>query len=400
MTNYIQSKQTNILDGLLSENIELLHQLNFISGENGTLKTKFLQSLKENPRVLSVTAAPCRVQAISPKRNAERKTFTTIFDTFRKQNMKRAALYGERQLSDDTFEPYPSLGDQFYVAYDDLCSDGGDQKEKMKEATEQFNGFIQKLFHNYELLSNWDDAAGRPNIELVKNGISSIPLEGLSLGEQEILALVANIYSSRELFDVFLIDEPEIHLNWDLEEKLFSFFNDFCEENDKQMVVVTHSRAVFLQKFLPKTQFFIWGGDGKVKCTKNLSKDQRTRIAGDAIEIMKLGTSSKTTFFVEDNMHEETITAIADALEVEISVSKCGNSQNVRSFFVYSKRDGGWDNTFFVQDGDNMGNPHSGDETFIHLDKYCMENYLIDSEIAATVTGKNEGISSPTARPT
>ena len=105
---------------------------------------------------------------------------------------------------------------------------------------------------------------------------------------------------------------------------------------------------------------------------------------------MKLGTSSKTTFFVEDNMHEETITAIADALEVEISVSKCGNSQNVRSFFVYSKRDGGWDNTFFVQDGDNMGNPHSGDETFIHLDKYCMENYLIDPEIAGKITGKNE----------
>ena len=48
-------------------------------------------------------------------------------------------------------------------------------------------------------------------------------IEALSLGETSILALALNVYTTRNSNDVYLIDEPEIHLNWHLEQQLFEF---------------------------------------------------------------------------------------------------------------------------------------------------------------------------------
>jgi predicted ATPase len=390
MANYIESAEVNILNGLFAGSVALSSRLNFISGENGTLKTKFLQALREGQGKLHEPGQPCRIQAISPKRNAERRTFQTIFQQFRQKNMKLEALINQRKINDQTFDNYPSLGDLYYVVYDDLCKDGGNQIEKMAETARQFSTVIQSLFGHYELVSEWNSQEGRPTIEILKNKSNRVPLEGLSLGEQEMLSLVANFYTSRDRYDVFLVDEPEVHLNWHLEEALFQYLDDFCETHKKQMVVVTHSRAVFKERFLPKTQFFTWTQEGAVVCGTSLTREQRIRIAGDAIEIVRLGDFSKTTFFVEDEGHEEVIGAIADVLGADVSVSKCGNSANVRSLYRHSQRDNGWGNTFYLEDGDNEGNPFPSDPNFVHLSKYCIENYLLDYHVASKITDKTE----------
>jgi predicted ATPase len=390
MANYIESAEINILNGLFAGSVTLSSRLNFISGENGTLKTKFLQALREGKGKLHEPGQPCRIQAISPKRNAERRTFQAIFQQFRKTNMKLEALINQRKINDQTFDNYPSLGDLYYVVYDDLCKDGGNQIEKMAETARQFNTVIKSLFEHYELISEWNSQEGRPTIELLKNESNRVPLEGLSLGEQEMLSLVANFYTSRDRYDVFLVDEPEVHLNWHLEESLFQYLDDFCEIHKKQMVVVTHSRAVFKERFLPKTQFFTWTQEGAVACGRSLTREQQTRIAGDAIEIVRLGDFSKTTFFVEDQAHEEVIRAIADVLNADVSVSRCGNSPNVRSLYRQAQRQSGWGNTFYLEDGDNEGNPFPSDPNFVHLSKYCIENYLLDWHVASEITGKTE----------
>ncbi|MBN4081163.1 AAA family ATPase [Caldithrix abyssi] len=386
MGNYIKSVELNILDGLLVGRMSFQPGLNILSGENGTFKTKTLQAIKTNaPKILFDQQTSCRMQAISPKRNAQRRAFKQIYEQFRRENKKLEAVINERNISDHSFEEYPSLGDLYYVVFEDLCKDGGNQKEKMQEATDDFNTVISKVFSNYKLMAEWDDTTGTPTIELLKHGVTHVPLEGLSLGEQEILSLATNIYSSRNRYDVFLIDEPEVHLNWDLEEKLFKFFDDYCLEFNKQMIIVTHSRVVFKGRYHPKTQFLYWTENGKVSWGKNVTDKQRRRIAGDAIEIIKLGDFSKPTFFVEDTVHIEIIQAIANQLGVEVIISECGNSPNVRSLFRFSKLEAGWENSYFIEDGDNQGSPFPDDPNFIHLDKYCMENYLLNSQVAGNV---------------
>ncbi|MCP6769527.1 hypothetical protein NL529_32245, partial [Klebsiella pneumoniae] len=45
-----------------------------------------------------------------------------------------------------------------------------------------------------------------------------------------------------------------------------------------------------------------------------------------------------------------------------------------------------------MEDGDNEGSPHPDRASFIHLDKYCLESYLLDVPTAAKVTGISEDL--------
>ena len=188
--------------------------------------------------------------------------------------------------------------------------------------------------------------------------------------------------------DVFLIDEPEVHLNWHLEEKLFHFFDQMCTRHEMQMIVVTHSRSIFRPQYRPRTQFMYWRDDGKIGWRNQLTSEQMKKLAGEAIEIIRLGNFSKPTFFVEDKSHEEILTALASLLNAEISISKCGNSPNVKSLFRHSKQEGGWQNAFFIVDGDNEGNPFRGEPSFVHLPVYCIENFFIHPDYISLAFGK------------
>jgi len=388
MGNYIESIDLNIQNGLLTGKMDFLPSLNILSGENGTFKTKSLQFIKSGAKKLFDPQVPCRIQAVSPKRNAQRKAFQQVYDQFRRENKKLETVINERNINDTTFEEYPSIADLFYVVYEDNCKDGGNQKEKMQQTVVEFNKVIGKIFENYQLTAHWNDSTGTPSIELLKHGITRVPLEGLSLGEQEVLSLATNIYSSKNRYDVFIIDEPEVHLNWHLEEKLFEFFDDYCQEFKKQMIIVTHSRVVFKERYHSKTQFLYWTDQGKVSWSKDVTDEQRRRIAGDAIEIIKMGSFSKPTFFVEDSAQAEAVQSIANSFSVDIIITECGNSSNVRSIYKYSLIDSDWKNSFFIEDGDNQGSPFPNSSNFIHLKKYCIENYFLDFNVASDITNR------------
>lgn len=139
---------------------------------------------------------------------------------------------------------------------------------------------------------------------------------------------------------------------------------------------------------MERTQFLVWD-NGRIIVKKDIPDNQRRKIAGEGIDIIKLGEFRKPTFFVEDSSHREIIENIAGVLGKEVSVTECGSSSNVVSLFKLSLREGRWPNSFFLIDGDNQGNPFPKESQFIHLEKYCMHNYLLDFEIAAAITGKS-----------
>jgi len=331
---------------------------------------------------------PLNMYAISPKRNAEMRAIQQVMDMYRQQNRSLQNIKTERfngQIQDRGFQNYPTLVELFYLTYLDLCKEGGSQREKMEQLTEEYNLVIQSIFEGYKLSSEWNVSSGAPDLWLMKKG-RLVPIEALSLGEQEIISLIINLYSSKDAHDVYLIDEPEIHLNWHLEEKLFEHMDQFCRVYGKQIIVVTHSRAVFKAKFLNKTQFLYWNGEGKVMWGRELTYEQRTKIAGEAINILRMGDFPHPVIYVEDSAHRQVIERLAKALDAEITVQECGNSANVKSLFKLSKSEN-WKNAYFLVDGDNEGNPFPNESRFFHLDNYCMDNYLLDPAVAAAVFG-------------
>lgn len=239
-------------------------------------------------------------------------------------------------------------------------------------------------------MSSWDDERGTPLIHIRKRDAVDIPLESLSTGEEELLSLTTSLYVARDRTDVYLIDEPEVHLNWHLEERLFGFLDDLCERFGKQAIVVTHSRAMFKPRYQPKTIFLSWLDDDTVAWSRKLTPEQYRRIAGDAIEVIGLGDFSRPTFFVEDGAHTVFVGELARILEVDVTISECGNASNVKSLFRLSQRESGWENSFFLVDGDNQGSPFKGERHYIHLPVYCSDNYLIHPGVLAAVGGITE----------
>jgi hypothetical protein len=93
--------------------------------------------------------------------------------------------------------------------------------------------------------------------------------------------------------------------------------------------------------------------------------------------------------FVEDRVHAEVVTAIADLMGAAINTSQCGNSTNVKSLYRYQRSQVPWTNAYFMVDGDNQGNPFPNDQAFVHLPYYCIENLLLDPEILAIVSARS-----------
>lgn len=391
MQNYITSANLNVLNGILLGKMEFESGLNIISGENGTLKTQLLQALRTGAAVASQPSSPLRMQSISPKRNSERRATEAILQYFRQSNKTWETNINERassQINLSGFDNYPSVGELYYLIFEHRCKDGKDRHVHMTTVVAEFNAVINSVFPKYTLLANWDETLGAPKIRMAKNAVVEFPIEALSMGEQEVLSLILSVSTNRDNIDVYLIDEPEVHLNWHLEELLFSFLDDICEKFHKQVIVVTHSRTIFKPRFLPKAQFLTWGDDSKVSWGRDLTKQQRSRLAGDAIEIVALGDFSKTTIFVEDRVHAEVVSALAETYAVEIITSQCGNSINVKSIYRYQLANGVWTNAYFMVDGDNQGNQFPDDPRFIHLPYYCIENIFLDPEILCIVSSK------------
>jgi len=392
MGNHISSANFNILNGLLQGAMEFSPGLNIISGENGTLKTQLLQALRGGAAVASQAGVPLRMQTFSPKRNSERRASEAILQFFRQNNRTWETNLNERvgaPINLTGFDNYPSLGDLYYLIFEHRCKDGANRVTHMSAVARDFNDVIQTVFPHYEVRAVWDAQLGAPRISMSKNRDVEFPIEGLSMGEQEVLSLILSISSSRDNTDVYLIDEPEVHLNWHLEERLFAFLDDYCNTVGKQAVVVTHSRTIFKPRFFAKAQFLRWGDDQRVTWGKDLTTEQRSRLAGDAIEIVALGDFSKITFFVEDSSHSDVLAALSHFKKGSINVSQCGNSTNVKSLYQYQLTHGQWSNAYFMIDGDNQGNPFPGDDRFIHLPYYCIENLLLDPETLAEIAGQS-----------
>lgn len=81
---------------------------------------------------------------------------------------------------------------------------------------------------------------------------------------------------------------------------------------------------------------------------------------------------------------------IANELGKQIITNRAGNSSNVKSLFKLSKKEGGWNNYYFVVDGDNQGNQFNNEPNFFHLEKYCIENYLLDIKTVSKAISKTE----------
>lgn len=396
---WIKSIAIYEFDGKLDQTINFQPGLNIISGVNGTGKTTVLKRIKEliGSEKVQKDGSVSKIVALSPKRNAEKKAFYSSLQFMKQQNRLSETVLNEfagRSINDQTFEKYESFGDIYGYEFQDKCRPGGDQIEVMKKLTEEYDKIIKSVFPEYDLITNWNAVVGAPDVKLsTKYGVP-LDLSLMSCGETEVMALMFNVYFNKSNTDVYLIDEPEVHLNWSLEKGLFTFFDNFCTEYNKQIIVTSHSRVIFDQKFRSKVQFFVFK-DKKVYVEKDPPKESLEEIAGETVSIISTTAPTKKTFFVEDEFHKSLINGLLETYgkTAELVIVKDASGMITNLYKVLksnSELNAKWVNAYLMIDGDGKDEQFKDEPRFVHLKRHCAECYCFDITNTAAALGTTE----------
>lgn len=403
---HIKSINVNLFNGKFNQIIEFTPHLNILSGVNGTGKTWVLKLLKQGS---NVTIEPSDIQfnqvkviALSPKRNAEKRNIQSLILSIRNTNLvSKLQELLNKQIRDETYDPYPSFAELFCLKFEKLKSinfDSKTQQQILDDFTNEVNENVIKIcFPGYTLSPQWNENSDSLDLKIYKEFAKDyVAIENLSTGEQELLSLVFNIYLMREEVDVFLIDEPEIHLNWTLEQNLFDFLVEFSERYNKQIIVSTHSRIIFYPEFVNKITYLVWE-NGEIMVKKEVPKDYKEKIAGESVALLTIAKSQRKTIFVEDDEHEITIQTLVvvfgkseDSLEI---IKLSGGSGNIENLYKVINQNpnlsNDWISAYFLRDGDNESSGNR--QNFIKLKKYSIESYYFDLDVLSLLLNREKG---------
>lgn len=387
----VKSIQVNQYEDKFQYKLDFNEHLNIICGENGTGKTKLLQAIKHSQGIEFFDAnKPPQIFALNPKRNSQRAEIQQVLQQMRQQNKRIDHYFSEnisKQFNDASFDNYSGIAELFAYHFNDHDRVGGDRIGSMDAVVLEFNKVISEVFEEYKIIASWNAELGEPSL-FIEKSTQQIPLSGLSCGENEIITLILNIYMTKSRIDVYVIDEPEVHLNWNLEKKLFKFFDNFSKCHNKQIIVTTHSRIVFQPEYTNNVQYLFWN-ENKVICDKAIPAMVKSKLYEDAVLLISAIEFPEIVIFVEDVSHSDFLQELSLILGVTIRISICGNSGNVKSIcraIVDGNQSG---NHYFMIDGDNQGRPKGYPDSLIHLDKYCIENYSLCFDILEQISCKS-----------
>jgi energy-coupling factor transporter ATP-binding protein EcfA2 len=402
---YIKSINVNLFDGKFNQIINFGSNLNILSGVNGTGKTKVLQLLKQGTNVViepsSIHFNQLKVIALNPKRNAEKRAIQNLVNYIRNTDLPRKTQeLLTKQIRDETYDQYPSFAELFYLKFEKLRSqyfNSKTQQEILNEFIKDINDEVIKyIFTNYKLEAHWNHENDSLDLKIYKESADDyVNLENLSTGEQEILSLLFNIYILKDEVDIFIIDEPEIHLNWTLEKNLFNFLEEFSIKYQKQVIVSTHSRIIFDKKFQKYIKYLIWE-DGIIKVKDKVPSEYKEQIAGESLALLSFIQPEKRALFVEDDEQEITIKALLKAYSkdenlIEI-IKLSGGSGILENLYkiIVQNQDLilSWTNAYFLKDSDLKS--HQSRDRFITLKKYSIESYYMNFEVLSSLLNKEK----------
>jgi len=393
---FIKSININLFNGKFNQIIEFGLDLNIISGVNGTGKTKVLQLLKQGKNVIiepkDFQFSQLKILALSPKRNAEKRAKDSLLSIIRTTDLpKKTQEQINKQIRDDVYDSYPSFAELLHLKFNDLRSkefNSKPQKNILEEFTNEINKeILSKILPDYRLEISWIKEENSLEIKVYKESSADyLNLLDLSTGEQELLSLTFNIYLMKDVVDVYLIDEPEIHLNWTLEENLFKFLNEFSKKFKKQIIISTHSRIIFDPDFKDKAIYLIWK-NGKIEQGKSVPEEYKIKIAGETLKFLPYLELKEPTIIVEDNEHEiflRTLIEIYGKDPNSIKIIKVNSSTIVETLYQkilsqVPRIEEEFFDAYWLVDGDNKGRSSEG--KFIRLKKYSIESYFLNFEI-------------------
>lgn len=396
--NHIQNVTVNLFGGLFSQELSFNNGFNIIAGTNGTGKTQLLMYTLAQRNSTNVKFSHAEnkkdIAAFSPKRNAEKILIEQAHNIIRQDpNARISTINAIRNINieDNNYQTIKPVSVYLASKAQDLVDTNTPIITAYEKVQKEYESILQKIF-NYTLSFTWNIETRKPNPFIIRKNGQDLNPQQLSSGENALISLFFAIFDAKDEVPIYLIDEPEVHLNWQLEEKLFQSLNWFCETYKKQIIIVTHSRACFIDPFLSKTQFLVWE-EGKIVSKPKPNEEIRSNLAGDLVKIISGITTENKLVHVEDEAQEAVLNALRTSVNKSLEIKKLNGCSEVKKYSEVFKNLG-VDNAYFLIDGDNDEVLATDLSTkycnLIQLKKYCIENYFLDETVLASIDKRTD----------
>lgn len=203
-----------------------------IDFDKGLYKDVYNQKTQDGkPRTIFLFRSPYRMsQKINVEQSAPQPSIeensagassTTAPDSRLEQNYQRLQAYYQKTMNDEDLKP----------------------SQAMKKVAGQFNEYLKSVL-DLEIIDigNFSEK-GKAQLYFQKsNQESKIAFNFLSAGEKEVVDILLEIFLKRDIYNdtIYIIDEPELHLNTGIQRKLLLVLERMLYE-DCQLWVATHS---------------------------------------------------------------------------------------------------------------------------------------------------------------
>lgn len=231
---------------------------------------------------------------------------------------------------------------------------------------------------------------------LVRSGGVTHDISQLSSGQREILMTYTHLEKLAPRNSIILFDEPELHLHPALEGRVIAYLKRLLERNRSQIWVVTHSEEIVGTTELDSLFAMTGRGDPAVEPVRD--KAARITLLADMGASVGLQLASPRILMVEGESDIELLKLMFDRLPSGIGLVQAGGkgtlmrlSEQALERLGEILHDG---QLFFIRDHDLDDDPtlldalqaqHAGQ--FFVLNRYHIENYLLDGAAIAAIFG-------------
>ncbi len=271
------------------------------------------------------------------------------------------------------------------------------QKEKNFDVSSKLTGF-RKLFN--ELLSPkefLDVEIGTSVKFVVKSPSGEIDFDDLSSGEKELLFFYVDLIHLNPRNSIILIDEPDLHLNQELERRILPLLRSFGSNN--QFWIVTHSLAI-MDSVEPGELFRVSNYDNRNQLSNVFDNREKYELFRSVTGNIGLITLGERIVFCEGAEHTDvailqawfahlkgTIVFVASGGKAETTLLSNRMIELLKSSSKYNQY-------FAIRDRDFLSDPErtrlmSGTDGRLRIwDRYELENYLLDFETIAELANE------------
>lgn len=203
-------------------------------GKNGAGKSTFLRRLAEGSRR--------NVKYVSPERGGSLE-----YDPNVDRNMSQDENWMRETRRKNRFEQFrQQSAAQFRLL--ELLVLREIESDPLKRADPQYTFDVIAMDKINELLPAVRLVRGDRGFEIrSKAEEQSVQLDQISSGEAELIALAIEVlvFSRESVADkLLLLDEPDVHLHPDLQQRFTAFIQRVAEDRDLRVVIATHSTAI------------------------------------------------------------------------------------------------------------------------------------------------------------